>query len=155
MKIYVASSWRNQFHIEVVRMLQAVGHYVYNFRLPGEGLQGFSWEEIDEAWGNWGIDDFRKGLLHPRAVQGFQVDLEALRKADAVVLVLPCGRSSHLEAGFALGQRKELFIYAPEPFGPELMYSWATLITDDMASLIEGLRHAENRMGLPKIEAGQ
>lgn len=37
MKIYVASSWRNQYQPEVVATLRAVGHEVYDFKNPRPG----------------------------------------------------------------------------------------------------------------------
>ena len=37
MKIYVASSWRNQHQPEIVTMLRANGFKVYDFRKPALG----------------------------------------------------------------------------------------------------------------------
>ena len=42
-KIYVASSWRNDFYPEVVEALREVGHDVYDFRNPPSGDGGFKW----------------------------------------------------------------------------------------------------------------
>ena len=51
MKIYVASSWRNERQPEVVRCLRQRGHEVYDFRHPTPGDFGFRWSEIDlEVW---------------------------------------------------------------------------------------------------------
>ena len=36
-KIYVASSWRNEFYTEVVETLREAGHDVYDFRNPPSG----------------------------------------------------------------------------------------------------------------------
>jgi hypothetical protein len=45
-------------------------------------------------------------LSHPAAEDGFALDMGALEWCDACVLVLPCGRSAHLEAGWAAGAGK-------------------------------------------------
>ena len=37
MKIYVASSWRNERHPGVVELLRIAGHEVYDFRNPEDG----------------------------------------------------------------------------------------------------------------------
>ena len=37
MKIYVASSWRNEFQHNVVKALREDGHEVYDFREDGDG----------------------------------------------------------------------------------------------------------------------
>jgi hypothetical protein len=43
--------------------------------------------------------------------------------ADTCVLLLPCGRSAHLEAGYFVGAGKELnIVLSNEKFEPELMY---------------------------------
>ena len=47
-RIYVASSWRNQYYPEVVEALRAAGHEVYDFRNPPHGGAGFHWTDIDE-----------------------------------------------------------------------------------------------------------
>ena len=41
-KIYVASSWRNEYYPEVVEKLREAGHDVYDFRNPPSGDPVFS-----------------------------------------------------------------------------------------------------------------
>lgn len=125
MKIYVASSWRNLMQQGVVHTLRAAGHEVYDFKHPVPGNEGFRWSEIDPNWQGWEPEKYRESLFHPIAENGFQRDMEALRGCDACVLVLPCGRSAHLEAGFAVGAGKPLFVLIIEPQEPELMYLMA------------------------------
>jgi nucleoside 2-deoxyribosyltransferase len=50
--------------------------------------------------------------------------MDALEDCDACVLVMPCGRSAHLEAGFAIGAGKPTAILISEG-EPELMYKMA------------------------------
>lgn len=121
MKIYVASSWRNSYQPEIVRFLKDNGHDVYDFRNPN-GNTGFSWDEIDENWQNWGIDEYKKALEHPIAEAGFNSDFNAMQLADACILVLPCGRSAHTEAGWMKGAGKKVFVYQIWSEEPELMY---------------------------------
>lgn len=121
-RIYVASSWRNLYQPEVVRDLRDAGHEVYDFRNPIDGNNGFHWSEIDPEWQQWSIGAYRGALRHPVASDGFRLDFNAMRWATAGVLVLPCGRSAHLEAGWLLGAGKPVAIYIPEPVEPELMY---------------------------------
>ncbi|OGG67444.1 hypothetical protein A2Z56_04540 [Candidatus Kaiserbacteria bacterium RIFCSPHIGHO2_12_45_16] len=84
----------------------------------------------------------RRGLppqcwQHPVAERGFALDMNALRWCDACVLVLPCGRSAHLEAGWAAGAGKVLVIYIPEYDTPELMYGMASAIVTTLAEIRE------------------
>lgn len=122
MKIYVASSWRNKYQPEVVLTLRHLGHEVYDFRNPEEGNNGFHWSEIDPKWQTWSPEQYRKALNHTIAVNGFARDMIALQTCDACVLVLPCGRSAHLELGWATGAKKKTHILMLEPCEPELMY---------------------------------
>lgn len=139
MKIYVASSWRNNDQPRIVEILRADGHDVYDFRNPAPGDNGFSWSEIDPAWKSWGAFAFREALKHPIAVAGFGKDMAALTDCDVCVLVLPCGRSAHLEAGFAAGHGAKVAILLDEPFEPELMYRMADVVTDSLPLLRDWL----------------
>ena len=147
MKIYVASSWRNEHQPEVVRMLRGVGHEVFDFRNPKKGVKGFSWSEVSDKHPNdWTTKEFLDALDHDRAIEAFNIDFKALESADLVVLVLPCGRSSHLEAGFAKGRRRTLVVFIPpkESVTPELMYSLADYVVHDMARLVEVVQEQAN-----------
>jgi hypothetical protein len=41
MKLYIASSWRNEYYPDVVKTLCEEGHEVYDFRNPPSGGYGF------------------------------------------------------------------------------------------------------------------
>jgi len=138
-KIYVASSWRCPFQQEAVQKLRALGHEVYDFRGPGTGWGelvgadgGFRWSEIDPDWKNW-PDDVRRylrGLEHPRAIEGYNRDMDALRRSDACILVNPCGQSAHAELGWAAGAGKLTAAWCPAIREPDLMLKMAGYITD-------------------------
>ena len=134
--IYVASSWRNEFQPAVVKSLREAGaKEVYDFRNP-PGKSGFAWSEVDPHWKGWGFQEFKEALKHDRAVAGFDEDMKALRKAHVCILVMPCGRSAHLEAGYAIGAGKPTAIYIPRMEEPELMYAAAPFITNGMNCLV-------------------
>lgn len=125
MKIYVASSWRNMLQPGVVGALRAAGHEVYDYKNPGTGKQGFSWKQIDPNWQMGGPvtpTQHVEMLRHPIAQAGFKSDMDALRDCDVCVLVLPCGRSAHLELGWAAGHGKKTVVLEPDPIEPDLMY---------------------------------
>lgn len=129
MRIYVASSWKNPLQPEIVKTLRKVGHDVYDFRNPAPDNRGFQWREVDPDWVQWTPDRFRAALNHPIAERGFAFDSRAIETCDALVLVLPCGRSSHLELGVAVGRGKRAIVLMPEKDTPELMYKYASVCT--------------------------
>lgn len=140
MKIYVASSWRNLMQQGVVQALRAAGFEVYDFKNPREGDHGFSWKEVsDKPVDQWKNEDYLQALNHQTAKAGFASDFGAMHWADCGVLVLPCNRSAHLEAGWFVGCGKPLHILLAENNEPELMYRMATSINTSMFELLGSL----------------
>ena len=136
-RIYVASSWRNAFQSAVVITLRTAGFDVYDFRNPEEGDNGFHWSEIDPDYHDWSAQDYAESIDHPIAVQGFLKDMIAMEWADTFVLVLPCGRSAHLELGWAVGQRKRTAILlSDDEFVPELMYRMVDYLAPTLMDLL-------------------
>lgn len=141
--IYVASSWRNPIQQHIVGLLRAEGHSVYDFRNPAPGQHGFHWSEVNPAYGEWNPKTFIRDLYsgHPSIERGFSLDRNALDLCDTCVLVLPCGRSAHLEAGYAIGQGKPTITYLhPDKFEPELMYLLGRRCVENDAALLRELR---------------
>lgn len=140
MKLYVASSWRNEIQPKVVETLRSVGHEVYDFKNPKDGNTGFRWLDIDSDWQKWTPEKFREFLDHPIAQLGFMSDYDAMLRSDAGVLVMPCGRSAHLEAGYFVGANKPLYILLSSG-EPELMYNMATDICVSLDELVRTIPH--------------
>ncbi len=144
MRIYVASSWRNEARQQnVVQRLRKEGHEVYDFRNPAPGETGFGWRFC--APDPESLKDprrFRDEVLpHPSCKKGFDLDMNALRGAEATVLVLPCGRSAHLELGWATGAGQKTIVLLDDPMSePELMYLMNTKIAVTIEEVVEALR---------------
>lgn len=140
MKLYIASSWRNQYYPETVERMRDAGFEVYDFRNPPIG-HGFKWSMVDENYMDWTPTEYREQLnSSPLAKQQFRNDIEAMESCDACVLVLPCGRSAHTEAGWFAGRGKKVVAYLPEKVEPELMYSLFTDVCDTLEGVIEALK---------------
>lgn len=141
--VYVASSWRNPIHVAVCAALRACEIDHYDFKNP-EGATGFKWTEVMEHFSieeqTADMDEYLSALLSPRATQGFHADYDAMQKADCCVLVLPCGRSAHLELGWMAGQFKRTAILL-DPDGenlvtPELMYKLCDYVAPSLFDLL-------------------
>lgn len=125
MKVYVCSSWRNQYYYGVLSALESAGHKVWDWREPPTGDNGFSWTQT-------GLPGYQRGdkveignwismLEHPVAQAGFASDLAGMNWCDVGVLLHPCGKSAHLEAGWLAGRGKAVHMLVPEPVEPDLM----------------------------------
>lgn len=120
--IYVIGSLRNP-NIPVVAN-----------KLRGLGLEAFDdWygagPEADDKWKEY---EGQRGRSFPEALKGhaastiFEFDRLHLDRCDAGVLVLPAGKSGHLELGYILGRGKPGFILHDNPDRWDVMYNFAT-----------------------------
>lgn len=136
MKIYVASSWRNTYYPFVVSALRDAGHDVYDFRNPPNGAPSFHWTDVDPHAIEWTPSEYKEGLYHPKAERQFKNDIEAMQSCDVCVLVLPCGRSAHTEAGWFAGAGRKVIAFIPEQIEPELMYKLFSAVCTSIEDVI-------------------
>ncbi len=138
-RIYLASSWRNGDQPQLIAWLREIGHDVYDFRNPPDGSSGFSWAEIDPEWEQWTPMQYRIALNHPIAVEGYSRDLAGMHWADTFLCLLPCGKSAHLEAGWACGRGIPTGFVYPSHQEPELMCKLGDQIIVRWEELIDWL----------------
>ena len=124
MKLYIASSWKNAAACaKLAVFLRQLGHEVDCFSEPRPGRGVFCYSELTDVLADLDAINF---LRAPRVQRAFLEDLRWLDWAEGVVLYLPCGRSAHLEAGYAVGQGKRLVIYGEFRKGEfDVMYGFA------------------------------
>lgn len=143
MYVYVASSWRCLMQEAVVSTLRSAGIDCYDFKNPTPNT-GFHWSEVMPNYTPGSelahIDEYLDCLDHPRSIEGFESDFNAMQKADTFVLVLPCGRSAHLELGWAVGAGKKTAILldpnSDHMVTPELMYKMVDHIAPSLFDLL-------------------
>lgn len=142
LKIYLASSWQNKEYEQVLNTLRLEGYETYDFKHPeNKELSSFDWEKLDKKCNRWSCSDFKKALNHPETIKAFQKDFQAMQEADFCVLLLPCGRSAHSEAGWMKGNGKKVFILdLSENPKPELMYRMYDEYLTEIMELIEHIK---------------
>lgn len=139
MKIYLASSWRNKFYPLLLCLMEQAGYEVYDFRNP-PSRRGFAFSNIDSRWQEWSTEQYIEALADPIAEAGFESDMNALKDADVCVILLPCGRSAHLGAGYAIGAGKPTCFFIPEQQEPELMYLMGSRVVATTSQLQQWLK---------------
>lgn len=123
MRIYIASSWKNEEAVrDLAHLLRGKGHEVDCFCDVSSGRYVFHFSEIGA------LDDLDAitFLEDERVQRAFAEDKKWMDWAEAVIMLLPCGKSAHLEAGYAKGQGKKLVIlgeFVPGEF--DVMYGFA------------------------------
>jgi len=122
-KIYIATSWKIQkIARATARTLREDGHEVDCFCDSSTGRYTFDYHEFDNLDRLNAIDFLKKS----RVQKAFEEDKRWIDWADAVVMIAPCGASAHLEAGYAKGSGKKLYILGGFPVGwVEVMYGFA------------------------------
>ena len=119
--------------------MREAGHDVYDFRNPPSGDGGFKWSNVDPNYMDWTPEEYRLQLSCPQSERQFRNDIEAMLSCDACVLVLPCGRSAHTEAGWFAGKGKKVIAYIPTKQEPELMYKLFSAVCCSIEEVITAL----------------
>ena len=110
---------------------------------PGQRDAAFPWSDNDTEWMSWTPTQFIDALDHPLAEAGFKSHMDGLTNAEALALVIPRGRSAHLEMGYAAGAGIPTIILMSDG-EPELMYRMATRFAIDLDGVVESLKAIES-----------
>lgn len=130
--IYLIGSLRNPEMPKIGNYLRDVGFEVFDDWFAGGKIADDEWQAYEKS----------RGRSYPEALKGyaakhvFEFDLHHLKRSDIVVLVLPAGKSGHLELGWALGQGKAGYVLMPEePDRWDVMYQFANGVFFDIEEL--------------------
>jgi len=137
MKIYIASSWKNYDALHVLKsILVKSGHDVDLFCDPHRkgGISYFPKHK------DYTIISYL--FQEPKSFEIFIVNKKMIEWCDVCILVLPSGKSSHLEAGFAKGIKKILILYNKNEIRGEFeaMYHFADYIAHNHDELLTILK---------------
>ena len=110
---FIASRWRNKESVlELTNKLREKGKTVYCF-FEGDGtdyaLKDSEGNEDPEAF----MQKFEKipdWHTSKEVREIFDVDMGALKASEKIILLLPAGKSAHIEAGTAYGLGKKLIL---------------------------------------------
>lgn len=133
-KIYLIGSLRNAKIPDIASEIRTDGHEVFDDWMAAGPEADDYWQRYEKGKGN----DFPKALGGHAAVHVFEFDRYHLNRCDTGVLVLPAGRSGHLELGYMAGLGKDTAILMEgEPDRYDVMYQFANL---GVFYSLEGLR---------------
>ncbi len=137
MKAYLIGSLRNPgIPLLAARLRNAGVEEVFDDWYSAGPEADDKWMEYEKAKGN----GFVGALQGYAAWHVFEYDQHHLDTSDAVVLVMPAGKSAHLEFGYAIGKGKRGFILMEgEPERFDVMYRFADAVFTDPAKLEKAL----------------
>ncbi|MDO8269475.1 MAG: hypothetical protein Q7T54_02285 [Candidatus Levybacteria bacterium] len=110
---FIASRWRNKFEVlRLTKLLREKGKSVYCF-IEGDG-SNYELKDLEEKYSP---EEFMKYFEripdwpHNNAIKEiFDVDMNALKDSETVILLLPAGKSAHIEAGVSYGMGKKTIL---------------------------------------------
>ena len=115
MKIYIASSWKNQHAVELLTtLLRDRGHTVLSFVENNQG------EQVGHLATNGRKPiPFDEWVYSDRGTRSFDYDTKAAMTSDLVVYIAPSGKDAAAEVGMAWAKGVKIFgLYAKgEDFG--------------------------------------
>ncbi len=116
MKVYIASSYKTEKVVKLLgEILREMGHDTYVFCDVNEPACKVSMavRSLTESQ----LWDAKEALSKKPVQEIYVYDMAKLKPADCVLLVLPCGKSSHIEAGYKKGQGKSVVVYGATSSG--------------------------------------
>lgn len=145
MTVYLIGSLRNPLVPLTAARLRQEGFDVFDDWFAAGERADDSWQAYEIARGH----SFQEALRGHAAKHVFQHDLFHLHRSHVGVLVLPAGRSGHLELGFLVGQGKSCFTLLPDGRDPDrydVMAQYATVVRNQ-----DELLDAIKTCGWPKL----
>ena len=121
--LYLAGSLRNPEVQRVAAEIRKLGYDVFDDWSAAGPTADDSWRDYEKQRGH----TYTEALQGYAAKHVFALDKLHLDRADVAVLLLPAGKSGHLELGYTLGKGKPGFVlFDQEPERFDVMYQFAT-----------------------------
>lgn len=144
MKIYLASSWRNNHYYKMLDRLLNLGYEVYDFR---NANSKFSWKQVDPLTAMTNTKLYLEHINDELCEKAYSNDISALDGCDVCVMLMPCGNSAHMEAGRASATKPLcVFLGDDDSIRPDLMWKMGDLITDNQDKLESWLKFQAERL---------
>lgn len=140
--LYLIGSLRNQLVPAMAKLLEErTGYEVFaDWFTPGPAADDYWRDYVKERWPEGGI---RKALSGHAARHIFEFDRSHIDRADAAVMLMPAGKSGHLELGYCIGQGKPGFIlFDAEPERFDVMLNFATGLAFTVDELVPMLKRS-------------
>lgn len=140
--VYIIGALKNPAVVDVGNVLRDRGYDAFdNWFSAGE--------EADDYWRDY---EKKKGLTFSEALRGrsaehvFRFDKAYLDLCDAAILVMPAGKSGHLELGYVVGKGKPAFILLnEEPERYDVMPQFASEVSTSLDEILTSLEIALER----------
>lgn len=132
--IYVIGSLRNEAVSEVAQELRRIGIDAFDDWMAAGPTADDSWKTYEQERGRV----YTEALTGHAARHVFEFDKYHLDRCDAALLVLPAGKSGHLELGYVAGSGRQTYILLDDQdVRWDVMYQFATEVFLNEGEMIE------------------
>ncbi len=108
---FISSRYRNKDEVlELASKIRQAGKTVYCFIESNASTSHVGLVESEPEAAMKQFESIPNWQTDPGVRDVFETDMEALRSSSTLVLLLPAGKSSHVEAGVAYGLEKHLVV---------------------------------------------
>ncbi len=147
MKLYLIGSLRNAEIPRIGNALRSEGWEVFDDWFAAGPEADDKWREYELLRGRSYLD----ALSGAAAKNVFSFDKRHLDASDAAILALPAGKSGHLELGYMLGRGRRGYVLLDNPERWDVMYQFATLVTDKLEDIVKDLKVDRDIIGTCKL----
>jgi hypothetical protein len=131
-KLYLVGSLRNELIQEYACLLREDGHDVFDDWHGAGPKADDCWRDYEKYRGRPYIEALRGKA--PQMIMNF--DRSNILASDTVIMVLPAGKSGHLELGLAIGAGKRTHILLDKDYDRwDVMYAMANEVHDSFEYL--------------------
>lgn len=135
--LYLIGSLRNPAVLDLAKDLRGQGFDIFDDWYGAGDRADDCWQAYENARGR----NFSDALAGYAAQHVFQFDKFHLDRCDAAILLLPAGKSGHLELGYTIGKGKPGFILMDkEPERYDVMYNFSSGVFFDKTALFDKLK---------------
>ena len=139
-RVYLIGSLRNPEIPLIGNRLRDEGYDVFDDWFAGGKIADDEWQAYENTRGR----SYAQALDGWAAKHVFEFDKHHLDRSDIGVLVMPAGKSGHLELGYMAGKGKTTFIlFDKEPDRYDVMYQFANRVVfnvDDLVHEMQGYK---------------
>lgn len=132
--LYLIGSLRNENVTSVAKKLRSLGLEVFDDWMAAGPTADDCWKEYETGRGR----TYKEALRGYAARHVFEFDKYHLDRCDAACLVLPAGKSGHLEFGYVSGSGKPTFILLDgQDTRFDVMYQFATEVFHNEEEMVK------------------
>jgi hypothetical protein len=136
-RLYLIGSLRDNAVRALANRIRKLGITVFDDWHAAGSRADDIWQEYEQGRGH----KFKEGLAGEHARDVHKIDVEKIDKSDTGLLLMPTGKSCHMEFGYMMGQGKRGYILMPgEPERWDIMYRFATDLFTTEKDLMKELK---------------